>query len=344
MNKKTRIIFLIAGAALLFALFATFGIKKPVEQIIAFGSMFWVCVLIYFANQLFLSYGWMILITHPLRMRQYWNVLLARIAGDATTTVSAAAGVAGDALKAIYLDQTVPFKIGLASVFLDRTVHMAGNTLLILFGIFIGFFVLAIPLWVLLLLFFLFTLVLCFFIFIVKKQKHGILQSFTATLPKPIRTKVITPARLQKIKELDKEITLIFKTKDSKRRFYLSLLMHTVPVMLSGTLEIYLIVIYSGAPTMTLVDAMFTYLVGLFISSAVFFIPMSIGTSEGSYSLALSFLGYPPEIGITVGMLRRFRALVWSGIGLLLLFNKGLAFKKIDKESLTKKSKILSNK
>ncbi|MGL4368825.1 MAG: hypothetical protein ACRCUT_04030, partial [Spirochaetota bacterium] len=120
--KKAKYIFLGVGILLLVLLFAAFGIKKPVMQIIDFGWKFWLCVLIYLFNQLCLSYGWMVLITHPLTPRNYIDVLIARIAGDSTTTINTAASVAGDALKAMYLKDIVPFKTGLASVVMDRTI------------------------------------------------------------------------------------------------------------------------------------------------------------------------------------------------------------------------------
>lgn len=102
--------------------------------------------------------------------------------------------------------------------------------------------------------------------------------------------------------------------------------MHTLPVMAAGTFEIFIIMYYAGGSA-TILDAMFVYLFGLFIAAAAFFVPLNIGTSEGSYSMVLAFLGYDPVLGLTVGIIRRLRALVWSGIGLLLLFHKGLTGK-----------------
>ena len=84
---------------------------------------------------------------------------------------------------------------------------------------------------------------------------------------------------------------------------------------------------YYAGGSATMLDAMFVYLFGLFIAAVTFFVPLNIGTSEGSYSIVLSFLGYDPALGITVGIIRRLRALVWSGFGLVLLFHKGLAGK-----------------
>lgn len=342
--KKARIIFLLVGIGLFILLFAIFGIKKPVEQIINFGWKFWFCVLIYFGNQLCLTYGWMVLITPAVPFRRFKDVLLARIAGDSTTTISTAAGMAGDALKAIYLQDIIPIRAGLASVVMDRTIHMVGNTILILIGVCVGFFKLNLPMWSLVILFIFFALLLFGLFYLMKKQKSGFLAFIVSKIPGFIRRKFITPEREKKIETLDHEIRIIFKNRKNMNHFYISLFMHIVPVMISGTAEVYIIMLYAGG-SVTLIDSVFVYLFGLFITSASFFIPMGIGASEGSYSLVLKFLGYDPSMGITIGFLRRLRALMWSGFGLILLFHKGLvgsknsqADVKISKKTTTGKS------
>jgi len=140
-----------------------------------------------------------------------------------------------------------------------------------------------------------------------------------------------SPERSKKISSLDHEIGLIFKSRKNLNHFYISLCMHTIPVLISGTIEIYVIMIFAGGSA-TILDSMFVYLFGLFIAAVTFFVPLNIGTSEGSYVIALYFLGYPnKELGVTIGFLRRIRSLIWSGIGLLLFFTKGLWEGKKDK-------------
>ena len=342
--KKARYIFLAVGIILLVVLFAVFGIKKPVMQIVDFGWKFWICVLIYMFNQLLLTYGWMVLITYPLKARQYFNVLLARIAGDSATTINTAASIAGDALKAVYLKDTVPFEIGLASVVMDRTIHMVGNTLLILAGLFIGFFKLNIPFYILGGVFTLFLLLMILLIYIMKKQKHGIIQYVVSMLPQKFQARIYSSeTRREKIINLDEEIGYIFKSRKNLNHFWISLSMHTFPVMIAGTVEIYIIMYYAGGSA-TLLDSMFVYLFGLFIAAIAFFVPLNIGTSEGSYSMVLAFLGYDPVLGLTVGIIRRLRALVWSGAGLVLLFHKGLTGKEAEKIAEIEAGEVLKEK
>ena len=53
--------------------------------------------------------------------------------------------------------------------------------------------------------------------------------------------------------------------------------------------------------------------------SSSFFIPGSLGAQDGGNVLLLRAVGYSDVTGITFALLRRFRELVWIGLGLLCL-------------------------
>jgi len=57
----------------------------------------------------------------------------------------------------------------------------------------------------------------------------------------------------------------------------------------------------------------------VFIKGGTFFIPGSLGAQDGGNLLLLKAFGYSDVTGITFALLRRFRELVWIGIGLLCL-------------------------
>jgi hypothetical protein len=57
----------------------------------------------------------------------------------------------------------------------------------------------------------------------------------------------------------------------------------------------------------------------VFIKGGTFFIPGSIGAQEGGNLMLLLAFGYTEVTGMTFALLRRFRELVWIGIGLLIL-------------------------
>jgi hypothetical protein len=54
-----------------------------------------------------------------------------------------------------------------------------------------------------------------------------------------------------------------------------------------------------------------------FINSVFVFIPGQFGAAEGTNALIVRALGYPAALGVTLSLVRRVRAYVVAGIGLL---------------------------
>lgn len=322
--KKVNYIFLIIGVLFFILLVRIFGIRESLADITKIGLFgYFLIIIIFFFNHILLSYGWKILITHPIKAAHFMKLVFARIAGDATAMVNTLAAAAGEPLKAMYVQDIIPLKTGLASVVLDRTIHMIGNMLLIIVGIFFGFFKLNVPMYALASMFVLFLFFLYIFIKIVKKQQNGFFEYLVSKLPLKLRKKLSTPKNTKRIQTLDEEIKFIFSSKDNMHHFYISLLLHTLPILITGTLEVYMILYFSNN-AIPLADAMLVYLFGLFITTIIFFIPLNIGTIEGSYSLALAYLNYDPQLGILVSLVRRIRTFVWTAIGMGLLSYAGL--------------------
>lgn len=333
--KKTKIIFIIVGIVILLVLFKTFQ-KETIEYLQKLGLEFWVwqfwlIVMIFFINHIVLTYGWRVLINRPLKKPYFTKLVLARIAGDSTSAINSLGAVAGEPLKALFIKELLPFKSGLASVVLDRTIHTIANLLLILTGIVISLFILKIPVYATLLTLLLFLAVLFVMCAVLIKQRDGFIEFFINKIPGALRNRFLNEDRLGKIRTLDEEIGFLFSSRENLRHFYVSLGVHYFSVLVSGFLEIFLIITFIGV-NITVSHALFVYIFGLFLTSAIFFMPANLGTSEGSYSLALKLLGYDPALGLSVGIIRRLRSFVWSAIGMLILMYAGLLKKEVEYE------------
>jgi len=328
--KKAKIAFLILGLVLFGVLLYTFDFRQTLTHLLKVGWKFVFIVLIYLINHALLTVGWKVLIAHPLSWKHFPKLLAARIAGDASSSINTLAAATTEPVKAAYIRDLVPMKTGLASVVLDRTIHTIANVLIILFGIVIGFFKLDLPLYAMAATFGVFTAMLGILVHFVRKQKKGFLMYLSRSMPGYIRRRLLQGSREAKVRELDEEIAYIFSSRDNMRHFYISLFMHTVPVLITGILEIYMIMIFSGID-ISLLDAMLVYIFGLFLTSVIFFMPANLGTSEGSYSLALILLhnGDPSwgALGVSIGFIRRLRTFVWAGIGMLLIVHAGITKK-----------------
>jgi hypothetical protein len=88
--------------------------------------------------------------------------------------------------------------------------------------------------------------------------------------------------------------------------------------------EVYVILYYLGGPASPL-SAVSIGALSVFIKGGTFFIPGSLGAQDGGNLLLLKAFGYSDVTGITFALLRRFRELVWIGIGLVCLAGIGKA-------------------
>ena len=87
---------------------------------------------------------------------------------------------------------------------------------------------------------------------------------------------------------------------------------------MAEALEVYVIIYYLGGPAMAL-SAISIGALSVFIKGGTFFIPGSLGAQDGGNMLLLRAFGYSDVTGITFALLRRFRELVWIGLGLFCL-------------------------
>jgi hypothetical protein len=122
-------------------------------------------------------------------------------------------------------------------------------------------------------------------------------------------------AREEKLRSLDRAILGFYRHK--RPAFYASTGLFFLGWM-AEALEVYVILYYLGGPTMAL-SAISIGALSVFIKGGTFFIPGSLGAQDGGNLLLLKAFGYSDVTGITFALLRRFRELVWIGIGLMCL-------------------------
>jgi hypothetical protein len=87
---------------------------------------------------------------------------------------------------------------------------------------------------------------------------------------------------------------------------------------MSEALEVYVIIWYLGGPAIVLSSISINAL-SVFIKGGSFFIPGSLGAQDLGNFLLLKDFGYSDVAGVTFALVRRYRELVWIGVGLLCL-------------------------
>lgn len=265
------------------------------------------------------AYGWKLTLGPSAKTVPFWRLLAIRTAGEVVNMTTPTAYVGGEPLKAYLLKQhNVSMVEGLASVVIAKTTMTIAEVLFILLGIAFGFWILGSSgssgqlaaaglLSVGLLLF-----GTAAFVFV---QRRGLFAWILDTL-RALGIRIgFLEAREEQLRSLDRTI-LDFYT-HHQGAFYASTGLYFLG-WLSEALEVLVMVHYLGGPSSVL-PAISIGALSVFIKGGTFFIPGSLGAQDGGNLLLLKAFGYSDVTGITFALLRRFRELVWIGIGLLCL-------------------------
>jgi len=265
------------------------------------------------------AYGWKVTLGSTAKQVPFWRLLAIRTAGEVVNMTTPTAYVGGEPLKAYLLRKHhVPMVEGLASVVIAKTTMTIAEVLFILLGIALAFWTLgangssghqiaAALLSVGLLLF-----GTAAFVFV---QRKGLFTWILEFLRKIGFRIGFLEARAEQLRSLDRTI-LDFYT-HNRPAFYASTGLFFLG-WLAEALEVFVMIYYLGGPSMML-SAISIGALSVFIKGGTFFIPGSLGAQDGGNLLLLKAFGYSDVTGITFALLRRFREIVWIGLGLLCL-------------------------
>lgn len=265
------------------------------------------------------AYGWKITLGPSAREVPFWRVLAIRTAGEVVNMTTPTAYVGGEPLKAYLLQKhRVPMVEGLASVVIAKTTMTIAQVLFILLGMAAGFWILGangssgqiVAAGLLSVGLLLFGTVA--FVFV---QRRGLFTWILELLRKIGFRIGFLEAKEEQLKSLDRTILNFYTHHQST--FYASAGLYLLG-WLAEALEVFVMIYYLGGPA-TPLSALSIGALSVFIKGGTFFIPGSLGAQDGGNLLLLQAFGYSDVTGITFALLRRFRELVWIGIGLLCL-------------------------
>jgi uncharacterized protein (TIRG00374 family) len=266
------------------------------------------------------AWGWRLTLGPHAAAVPFWRLFLIRTAGEVVNMTTPTAYVGGEPLKAYLLkDRGVPLVEGLASVVIAKTAMTIAQVAFILLSIAAAFWYargrggsdklsLAAGLVSV-------GLLLFGTVMLVTIQRHGLFSGLLQLL-RWFRLHIrFLERRAQRLAELDRTIMTYYA--QDRRGFLLSIALFFLG-WLAEALEVSAMLFYLDVPA----DALRAIAIGglsVFIKGGTFFIPGSVGAQEGGNLMLLVAFGYTELTGITFALLRRFRELVWIGIGLAVL-------------------------
>ncbi len=315
--KVFRLLFLCVGLFLLWGVVQKIGWYAILHEIVKLNFWFLPILLIGFLWYLAYTEAWQNILKIQGNDIPFWPLFRAKISCDTVTTMTPANFLGGDTMRIYQLRKAVLNVTSVAAtVVVDRTINSIAIVVVIFFGAIIAFLTipgLPIQVSIGIPLFLLTTSSMILFFMI--RQHRGLFRSVLNLAQKLHIAKKWVQKYQGKAQELDEQVSSLYKK--SQKVFWIALFFHVLGRLL-GVLEVYCI----GKT----IEADFTITVALLLATlspiinmAFTFIPGALGIMEGAYSAILYLLGMDPAIGLTIQIVKRIRAGLWLGLGLLFI-------------------------
>lgn len=269
------------------------------------------------------AYGWKVVLGRAARGIPFWRLLTIRTAGEVVNMTTPMAYLGGEPLKAYLLKRyDVPMAEGAASVVIAKTTMTIAEVFYILTGIALAFWILGAgtsagqTITAALLSVGLLVCSIAGFVFIQQRGLFASILSWVKKLGLRIRS---LEAQEEHLRSIDRTILNFYR--HHQKAFYASMGVYFFGWM-AESLEVFGIIYLLGG-SVTVLSALSIGALAVFIKGGSFFIPGSLGAQDAGNLLLLQTFGYSDVTGITFALLRRFRELVWIGIGLLCLATVG---------------------
>jgi len=249
------------------------------------------------------------------RLRQ---LFMSKLAGEAVNQLTPLANIGGEPLKAYLLKGETPTSLGLASVVVNKTAQ--GITGLVFTAVGLGLVILhwdlarAIPVPAQIGLGCLLSIgaAAAWVLYRTQQQMFSSVLSILRRLG--LRFDSIE-SRMAKAERIDANISRFYR--DHKARFALAMLFHAAGWLL-GACETFVILRALEPETGFGVAFLITSLT-VIINGLFFFMPSSIGVLEGGQVFLFMTLGLDPAMGLSLGIAKRMRKVIWISVGWLLL-------------------------
>ena len=265
------------------------------------------------------AYGWKVVLGPSSGRVPFWRLLAIRTAGEVVNMTTPTAYLGGEPLKAYLLKKyDVPMTEGAASVVIAKTTMTIAEVIYILIGIVLGLVILGMgssvgqTVTAALLSVGVLVCSIAGFVFI---QRRGLFASILGMVRKLGLRIGYLESQEEHLRSIDHTIQNYYR--HHQRAFYVSIGLYFFG-WVAESVEVFVMLYFLGGPT----DVLSAFSIGalaVFIKGGSFFIPGSLGAQDGGNVLLLQAFGYSDVTGFTFALLRRFRELVWIGIGLLCL-------------------------
>ncbi len=331
MKKKYLVLLYLFGFAILIFLIFNFGIENIAVNIKKTGWWFIPVIGIWLIVYLLNASAFFVILGKNAKKIGFKRILSITISGFAINYITPFVTLGGEPYRVYILKKYIDTKDAVASVTSFTLMHMLSHLLLwiVAFPIFLSIYFIRLSNiggMILVVLIFLGGVLYLLF----KGSKTGIFTPISKLLLKlPIGKKLKAKLRSvsESILEIDKKISEFYYNR--KKDFYGSLFLEFAARIISS-LEFYF-ALHAIGNKVTLIDALLINAVLTLMLNILFFMPLQLGTREGSMYVVMRLLSISSGQAIYIALVNRIREFFWILIGLILMkFDAGAAkdFKK----------------
>lgn len=321
-RKRLGHILTVLGVLLLAYLVHRVGLRTLGTTIVQFGPWYLLTCFIGAGGLLCQASAWWLIMKSFFQRVALLELFRVKIVSDGFNMILPSASLGGDAMRAFWIKEWVPLSVGVPAVLFDKTTEFIGSIVFLGSGLLLGLLSLRLPVTLIVPAVISLAITSIGIVLLVVVQKRGVTRSLLwLSAPLPVARHWILK-RESKLLAMDQTLGPLYSR--SNYRLLFPVAFHVLARCV-GVIEVMVILAVLGAPV-SFIQAQFIATIVTSANTAFFLFPGQWGVTESVHVLVLQSMGYPPAVGLSLGLIRRIRKLMFVGVGLVLLELKRRSF------------------
>jgi len=321
MSKKKKLtsgILLGLGFGVLLFLLYDFGLNNIVTNIKRISWWFIPIISIYVLVYLQNAWVWYIILDDKEKKIPFYKIFAVTLSGMSINDITPVVNLGGEPYKIYAVKDQIGTHQAVSSVILYTMVHWLSHFFVWITGIILISFTADLSDVVRYFLFASFIAIFLLILFFYRRHRKGIFVSFLDKISKVPFLKGLAAKLSEKEEtfvEIDEQIKNLYHNRPGA--FYFSIFLDYLGRIISS-LEFYFIMMAIHSE-ISFLEAFYIYAGYTLLVNIMFFMPLQLGTREGSLVLVMEALKIATGMGVFVSLIMRIREFFWIGLGLALI-------------------------
>jgi len=323
------IIFAIAGAVLFVYFVRKAGLVQILDGIRRLGAGFILILAISAVRHVVRSIAWTLCVEAPYRLR-FWDALRARLMGDAIGNILPFASfVISEPAKPALIRDRVPLMAGFSGIVIENIFYSLSVVVFVFSGMLALLLNFSLPKGLRLasvITLVAISAVILMGVFLIRKQLR-----FISGATSFLHRRGLNDKWVEKARTLEDRVYGFYRRHSSR---FLPILFLEACFHLAGVMEIYATLSFiSPQQPPTIFTAFILESVNRVITMAFKFIPLRMGVDEAGTGKISKVLQFTEAVGVTLAIVRKARDVFWAGVGVALLFHRGLSLRTVARDA-----------